>query len=126
MAFELTGKLIEKGKTQQVSGSFKKREFVIEKKEVSGGMEYLDYVKFQLTQDRCSLIDPFRINDDIKVYFNVRGKRWEKDGQVSYFTNLSAWKIERVTEEEGAAPPSVDYTKEDIPPEQGKDDDLPF
>ncbi len=36
------------------------------------------------------------IGDEIKVYFNLRGNKYEKDGKVSYFTNLDAWRIEQI------------------------------
>ena len=77
MAFELAGKIIEIFELVQPTGSFRKREFVIEKKENNNGMEFTDFVKFQLIQDKCNLIDPFKVNDQIKVYFNIRGNRRE-------------------------------------------------
>lgn len=123
MIFELSGKLIDKGKIVQSKNDFKKREFVIEKKEKTGGTEY---IKFQLILDRCNLIEPFNINDEIRVFFNVRGKRWEKGDQVIYFTNLSAQRIEKVSEEETPGPPPPEFKAEDIPPAQEPDDDLPF
>nr|NQU92646.1 hypothetical protein [Bacteroidota bacterium] len=49
------------------------------------------------------------------------GRRWEKNGQVSYFNNLEAWKIEKMAVEGHAAPPPE---MDDIPPEPT--DDLPF
>ncbi len=127
MSFELTGKLIEKFEITQISDTFRKREFVIERIETtSGGMEFTDQIKFQLTQDRCALIDSIGINDEIRVSFNVRGRRWVKDDKVSYFTNLEAWKIEKIagTSEE-LPPPSAPLREEDVPPFD-ESDDLPF
>jgi hypothetical protein len=129
MSFEISGKLIEKYNTVQVSDRFKKREFVIEKTESNGGMEFTDHIKFQLTQDRCNLIDAINLNDDIKVNFNIRGNKWEKDGKVSYFTNLDAWRIEKVTTSQ-----NQDKTQNDMPPppsledlpDANEPDDLPF
>jgi hypothetical protein len=126
MSFELAGILIEKFDVQQVSDSFRKREFIVEKTENQGGMEFTDHIKFQLTQDRCSLIDSINIQDEIKVNFNIRGRRWVKDGNVSYFTNLEAWRIEKTAvapEEPPPPPPSL--TDEDAPPSEELDD-LPF
>ncbi|MCG8410362.1 MAG: DUF3127 domain-containing protein [Bacteroidales bacterium] len=128
MSFEISGRLIEKYNTIQVSERFKKREFVIEKTESNGGMEFTDHIKFQLTQDRCNLVESVEVNDDIKVSFNIRGNKWEKDGKVSYFTNLDAWRVEKV-QDLGASnypgdmppPPSMD----NMPPDDGADD-LPF
>lgn len=93
MAFELTGKLIEKFDTQDVSEKFKKREFVVEFQD-NPNLSFSESIKFQLTQDRCNLMDNYQVGQDLKVSFNLRGRRWEKDGKVSYFTNLEAWRIE--------------------------------
>lgn len=125
MAFEITGKLIEKYETQQVSEKFKKREFVIETSDSNGGMNFTEYIKFQLTQDRCSALDRVNTNDDIKVSFNIRGRKWEKDGNVNYFTNLEAWRIEKMGGSDAPPSNSYDYSDADIPPAQ-EDDDLPF
>jgi len=126
MSFELAGKLIEKFDVQQVSDSFRKREFIVERIENQSGMEFTDHIKFQLTQDRCSIIDSINIQDEIKVSFNIRGRRWVKDDNVSYFTNLEAWRIEKtaVTPEEPPPPPPI-MTDEDAPPSEELDD-LPF
>jgi hypothetical protein len=126
MSFEIAGKLIEKYNMVQVNDRFKKREFVIEKTESNGGMEFTDHIKFQLTQDRCNLVDDIELNDEIKVDFNIRGKKWERDGKVNYFTNLDAWRIEKVQNQSSddgnmSPPPSLD----DLPPEN-EPDDLPF
>lgn len=125
MNFELTGKLIEKFDTVQISDTFKKREFVIEHTENTGGMEYANQIKFQLTQDRCTLIDNMNINDEIQVSFNIRGRRWVKDDRVSYFTNLEAWKIEKIAASPEGPPPPPPTPDEDIPPFE-EFDDLPF
>lgn len=126
MSFEITGKLIEKYNLIQINDRFKKRDFVIEKTESSGGMEFTEHIKFQLTQDKCNLVDNIEINDEVKVNFNIRGKKWEKEGKVSYFTNLDAWRIEKTQEQSAnnsmTPPPSLD----DIPPANDEPDDLPF
>lgn len=90
MAFEVKGKLEVIYDTQQVTDRFKKREFVLE---VQNGM-YPEYVKFQLTQDRCGLLDPFSTGDEITVNFNLKGRPYTKDGRTTYFTNLEAWRID--------------------------------
>lgn len=126
MSFELAGKLIEKFDVNQVSDTFRKRDFVIEKTENQGGKEFIDHIKFQLTQDRCNLIDSINLQDEIRVNFNVRGRRWVKDNNVSYFTNLEAWKIEKiaVSSEEPPPPPPFPADEDTLPSEEF--DDLPF
>lgn len=94
MSFELTGKLLVKNDTIQHSESFKKREFVVEKTEEINGKTITNYVKFQCVQDRTAILDKVNIGQELKVYFNIKGTKWEKDGKISYFTNLDAWRIE--------------------------------
>lgn len=124
MSYELIGQLIEKFDINQISDNFKKREFVVEKTENSSGREFTEQIKFQLTQDRCALIDSFELNEIIKITFNIRGRKWEKDGNVSYFTNLEAWRIEKVSEQKDEELPPAP-SDDDVPPET-EDDDLPF
>jgi hypothetical protein len=137
MSFEINGRLAEKFETQKVSDRFVKREFVLEIKSTGAtGYEFVDFIKFQSTQDKCSMLDQVNINDTVKVSFNLRGRKWEKDGQVSYFTNLEAWRIEKlsnVTGEPTGESPSKNYDlSQDAPfpsnpPENDSGfDDLPF
>ena len=106
MSYEAKGKLLVKTDEQQITERFRKREFVIE---VEDGM-YPQQIKFQLTQDRCALLDEYSVNDDINVHFNLRGRGYQKNGETIYFTNLEAWRIESVATQ--VAPPPAD----DIPP----------
>jgi len=121
MSFEINGRLAEKFETQKVSDRFQKREFVLEIKSTGNtGYEFVDLIKFQSTQDKCALLDQFNIDDTVKVSFNLRGRKWEKDGQVSYFTNLEAWRIEMVQDQNAA--PDISTSTSDTLPEQ----DVPF
>jgi hypothetical protein len=127
MAFEITGKVIEVSPVNQVSDKFRKREFVIEKKEAGGSAVFIDYIKFQLIQDKCDLINESFINEEVRIWFNLKGNRWERDGKVSYFTNLDAWKIEKAS---GAAGEMIVPSRErqEEAPAADIDDlgDLPF
>jgi hypothetical protein len=96
MSYELTGKLLEKFDTIQRTESFKVREFVVEKSEDINGKIITNYIKFQCVQDRTNIVDRVNIGDEIKVYFNIKGTKWEKDGRTSYFSNLDAWRIEQL------------------------------
>ena len=137
MSFEINGRLAEKYETQKVSDRFQKREFILEIKSTgTTGYEFVDFIKFQSTQDKCSLLDQFNIDDTVKVAFNLRGRKWEKDGQISYFTNLEAWRIEKIqneTNEPAVETPDTDtISNQDAPfPSQPPEndtgiDDLPF
>jgi hypothetical protein len=126
MPFEITGKVIEVLPVIQVSDKFKKREFVIEKKESGGGAVFIDYIKFQLVQDKCDLINESFLQDEVRVLFNIKGNRWERDGKINYFTNLDAWKVEKTSslstdQESQSLPPLEDYT-----PDNEELSDLPF
>jgi len=132
MSFEITGKLVAKYDTVQRTGTFKTREFVLEKSEDIGGRMITNYVKFQSVQDRTTIVDRFNIGDEIKVSFNIKGSRWEKEGKVNYITNLDAWRIEQVQMGGGSASSCVDsipdYSAPPASPATPPDfvDDLPF
>ena len=136
MSFEINGRLAEKFETQTVSDRFQKREFILEIKSTGAtGYEFVDFIKFQTTQDKCALLDQFNVDDTIKVSFNLRGRKWEKDGQVSYFTNLEAWRIENLSRESAEPASDTSLTDDESgevplptdPPENDSGfDDLPF
>jgi len=131
MSFELQGTVIVKNDTQVISDRFKKREFVIEKKETSpNGYEFVDTIKFQLTQDKCDLLDKIELGQHVNVSFNVKGNKWEKNGQVSYFVNLDAWKVEQAEAGQAASSntsASAPPPPAEIPPATEDDNgDLPF
>lgn len=124
MGFDVTGKLVAKYDTVQRTETFRTREFVIETTEDIGGRSINNYIKFQSLQDRTSLVDRFNVGDTIKVHFNIKGSKWEKNGNTNYITNLDAWRIEQTSMNNAPVdmPPPVDFN--DIP--QGSADDLPF
>jgi len=119
MDFQLTGKLHEVYDTQQKTDKFRSREFVLEVSKEISERTITDYVKFQATQDKCDVLNKYKVGDTVTAHFNIRGNRWEKDGKVSYFTNLDAWRIEGVANE----------TQYEVPAEQPQgdyNDSLPF
>ena len=126
MSFEITGKVIDILPVNQVSDKFRKREFVVEKKETGNGTVFIDYIKFQLIQDKCELIKDSFINQEVRVFFNLKGNRWERDGKINYFTNLDAWKIELAGTSGAEDQLSQDQPYEDIPPDNDDLSDLPF
>lgn len=96
MSYELTGRLFLKFDTTQKTETFKTREFVVEKSEDINGKLITNYIKFQCVQDRTGIVDRVNVRDEIKVHFNIKGSKWEKNGQVSYFNNLDAWRVEQI------------------------------
>lgn len=127
MSLEIKGRLAIKYDTQQVSEKFKKREFVIELQEEINGSLYTNFAKMQLVQNKCDIIDRFFPGDMLKVNFNIKGNKYERDGKVTYITNLDAWRIEMEagSTETYNAPPSP-ANSAPFTPEPGGIDDLPF
>lgn len=109
MNFEITGKLYEIYPTNQKTDKFRSREFVLVTSKMAGDREVVDYVKFQTTNDRCELLNKYHVGSEVTVHFNIRGNRWEKEGKVSYFTNLDAWRIEGNSQEQPKSKAEQDW-----------------
>lgn len=126
MSYEMTGKLYEKFDAIQRTQTFKVREFILEKTDEFNGKSITNYIKFQCTQDRTGIVDKVNAGEQVKVHFNIRGNRLERNGQVTYFTNLEAWRIEQSFET--ANPPQEPEQSSEMPGNSGSDtaDDLPF
>ncbi len=124
MSFEITGKLVAKLDIVQRTETFKTREFVIEKTEDINGRAITNYIKFQCVQDKTAMPDRFKLGDEVKVSFNIKGTKWMKEGRENYITNLDAWRMEYI--KLGQDGPATDYSQvNDLPP-AGEVDDLPF
>lgn len=118
MELTVTGKIVDINPTVQVSERFKKRTFALDITEEVNGNSYANFALLQASQNKCEVLDHYKIGDAVKVSFNIRGSKYEKDGKTNYFTTLDAWKIEKV----GAQPqqaPQQGYS-------QGVSDDTPF
>ncbi len=129
MSFEITGKLVAKFEIVQRNESFKTREFVIEKTDEVNGRSFSNFIKFQCVQDKTAIIDRVNTGDNVKVYFNIKGTKWEKDGKVSYITNLDAWRIEQLLNVNSSQQVNNDYLEPlDTFSASSPDtvDDLPF
>ena len=129
MSYELTGKLVAKFDTVQRTETFKTREFAVEKTEEINGRTITNYIKFQCVQDKTTIVDKVNIGDNIKVYFNIKGSKWEKDGKTNYITNLDAWRIEQILQPGSGAQTDNEFiepldTFSAAPPDAV--DDLPF
>lgn len=117
MSFEIEGVLHKKFDTENKTDTFQAREMILE---IQDG-NYPQLIKFQLVQDRCSLLDSFTEGQKIIVSFDLRGREWKG----KYFTNLNAWKIQENTTKTEA--PDNFPTAEDEPLNlEQEEDDLPF
>ena len=108
---DLKGEIIRIYETKQVSEKFALREFVIETKE-----QYPQSIILQVSQDKCKVLDNYKLGDLVQVSINVRGRKWmDKEGKDRFFNTLEVWKITN----ESATPTN-------IPVPANKDNDLPF
>jgi hypothetical protein len=129
MALEVTGRIHRIFETEQKSASFQAREFVLE---VPDG-NYPQLIKFQVVQDKCTMLDQHSEGDQVKVSFDLRGREWNG----KFLTNLNAWRLER--QEGGQTTPTPPAEPYFAPPKAGAPgadrpadiaptevDDLPF
>jgi len=115
--FKLTGALKVINETNQVSDKFSKREFVI----TDSSSMYPQDIMFQLTQDKCNLLDGLTVGQSVEVSFNLKGRMWQSpQGEEKYFNTLEAW---RITPQSAATPTPVVVVQ---PTEVADDSGLPF
>lgn len=124
---EIRGKVHEIGEVQQVTETFKKRDLIVAYAE---NPQFVEYIRFEATQDRVSIFDNLTVGEDIEVSFNLRGRPWtNKDGVTTYFNSLVAWRVTKLANTAGAAAPqpaAADIPPVDISSSGADDDDLPF
>lgn len=121
---EIKGNLIKKSETTQISETFKKREFVVEYIE---NPQYPEYIKFELIQDKCSLIDNVNINDTINIHFNLKGRKWTNpQGEDVYFNSLQAWKILPGSDAKSTIEVRNNQTEEPVPEFIESDEETEF
>ncbi len=101
---ETTGILKLVGATTRVSDKFQKREFVLT---TEANTPYPQHVQFQVTQDKCSVLDSYNVGEEVKIQFNLRGREWNGPEGVKYFNTLEAWKIERAGAAQSSSKPAA-------------------
>ncbi|RLZ06784.1 DUF3127 domain-containing protein [Faecalibacter macacae] len=123
---EITGKIKKVFETQNITASFKKREFVVTTQE-----QYPQDILIEFTQDKTDVLNTYNPGDEVKVSINIRGREWiNPEGVAKYFNTIQGWRIENLAQSMGApaqggydnfapAPPVDTFGSSD-------DDDLPF
>jgi hypothetical protein len=122
----IKGKILEVKDTVQVTESFKKREFILE---YADNPQYPEFVKFELIQDRCDLLDDFKVDQEVDVHFNIKGRKWtDPQGEVKYFNSLQAWRLDPASAAENASAADPGTLEEPawLNADDVDDDDLPF
>jgi hypothetical protein len=122
MSYKLTGTVKQIGSTVQVTEKFKKREIVV----TDTSSTYPQHVTFQLTQDKCDMLDAFKEGQEVEVSFNVEGREYadKNTGEIRHFNSLTAWRIEAGLAPMPAAAPVAAVAV--APVAAGDDSDLPF
>jgi len=130
MSSELEGKIIHIGETETVGkdGNFQKRQVVID----DGDAKYPQQIPFEVVQDKCPLLDDFAVDENVRIFYNMRGREYERrDGGRGWFLNLSVWRMEHLDDNarEGTQEPAQapNAPEPDTTPEKGEiDEDIPF
>lgn len=112
---ELQGKIkvLNETKTFGEKG-FRKRELVITTDE-----QYPQMILVEFVQDKCDILNNYKVGDSVKVSINLRGREWiNPEGVARYFNTIQGWRIEKVDSSEFVSDKPV------VPGEE--QDDLPF
>ena len=88
---EISGKIRVVNPTKEISATFKKREIILTTEE-----NYPQHISIDFVQDKCSILDSYKVGENVKVSINIRGKESiNKDGETRYFNQIQGWKIEK-------------------------------
>ena len=124
---EFTGIVHKIFDTEQISDTFKKREFIIESSVEAKDNFYTELISFQFIQSRCDLLDKIQVGQKVDIGFNIKGRKWKNpQGVDKYFNTLQAWKInvkgdtnDQQKDEPRELPPMPDFnapvSEDDIP-----------
>ena len=105
---EVIGKIIVLNDTETAgsAGTFKKRLVVVETSE-----QYAQKVPIDFVQDKCSVLDNYKIGDNVTVSTNIRGN--EYNGK--YYVSLNGWKISKAETQSEMPPAPTQEDSEDLP-----------
>lgn len=119
---ELQGKIKTIGETQTFgSNGFRKRELVVTTDE-----QYPQSILVEFVQDKCDILDKYKVGQDVKIGINLRGREWvNPQGETKYFNSIQGWRIDKLD----TNPEGLEQAKEmidNIVPPSDEEDDLPF
>lgn len=88
---QIVGKIKKIGQVQQVSDTFKKRDFLLDYAE---NPDYPQVLKIETIQKKTEILDNVKIGDMVEVSISLEGREWtDPQGVVKYFNTTKAWKI---------------------------------
>lgn len=112
---EVIGRIKVINATQEVSASFKKRELVVTTNE-----QYPQHILIEFGQDKCNILDNYKVGQEVEVSINLRGREWTNpQGETKFFNSVQGWKINAVGGNEQPVPQSQ-------PHQEAPSDDLQF
>jgi hypothetical protein len=119
---EIIGNIKVLNDTQNIgSNGFRKREVVITTEE-----QYPQYILVEFIQDKCDLLNDYKVGQNVKININLRGREWiNPEGVAKYFNAIQGWRIELLNREE-----SIQEKLPEVTPvtflDDEEDDELPF
>ena len=124
---DITGKIKLINETKEYGSSgFRKRELVVTTEE-----QYPQDLLIEFIQDKCDILNSYKVSDSVKVDINLRGREWESpQGEVKYFNSIQGWRIEKLTSDDSESnippvPPADAFEPADNISDN-EPDDLPF
>jgi len=128
----IEGTLREIKETQDVGSSgFQKRECVVTTDE-----QYPQHILVQFVQDKCNLLNNFKVGEKVNIDINLRGREWvNPQGETVYFNTIQGWRIASVQPTHVASPapaPQPTYPQfnqlstQQVANFDDEPDDLPF
>lgn len=115
-AYELDGTIKEVMETKTFPSGFCKREFVV----TEDDDRYPQDIKLAMVKNNCGLLDTVKPGDRVRVTFSLRGNLY----QGRYYTDLQAFKLERLEPDGSTAEPLPEA--DDFAVDEISDADMPF
>lgn len=119
------GQVIHIGPIEQKTEKFRCRTIVLR---TDTDTNYPQEVSFQLSNDRCDSIEKYGISvgQSVTISYNLRGRKWEKDGKTSWFNTLDAWRIEAQPQQTIPADVAAGLSQFATEQQREVEGDLPF
>ncbi len=123
---EILGKIKKIDETKTFgSNGFRKREMVVTTDE-----QYPQMILIEFIQDKCDILDNYKVGEDVKISINIRGREWiNPEGEAKYFNSIQGWRIEKLQASAPDGVPPVEAVDAFEPADKVSDeepDDLPF
>ncbi len=107
---EIQGKIKVLNETQTFGDTgFKKRGLVVTTDE-----QFPQHVLVEFVQDKCDILNNYKVGQDVKVSINIRGREWiNPQGEAKYFNSIQGWRIEDATVQAESFAPAPNLSDND-------------